>query len=429
MTFRTKLLAGVLALLIFSAAGLGTARAQGTLCDPRDYGAAGDGQTNDQQAIQSAIDACLAAGGGTVPLSSGTFLSGPIFLRTSITLQINSDATLLGTQNPDDYQRMPGMPDVGRSILSLVNAGVDAGATTGQTDVTITGSGTIDGAGAWWWANHLDNRPRLVTFYKSQRILVEGITLTNSPSFHLVPSRSQDIVIRNLNILAPSNSSNTDGIDPSDSRNVNISNCTIDVGDDDIAVKASHVDPDHPGESSADIVITDCTFLHGHGLSIGTGLVGGVRRMRVERCAFQNTDFGIRIKADRTSGGEVAYVSYRNIAMDHVKNPIVLEGYYPESAIPPPHTDPPQDITDTTPNYHHIRIHNATATGTTNPAGKIVGVPELPFHDFVLRNVSISSVPIGMWLRNVSITLSNVQITPGSGDPLIVQENVEIRCR
>ncbi len=395
-------------------------RAQDMMCDPRDFGAAADGQTNDQQAIQAAIDFCAAAGGGTVHLYSGIFLSAPIFLKTNITLQLDSDATLLATQNPDDYQRRPGMPDIGRSILSLVNAGA------GETNLTITGGGTIDGAGAWWWQNHLLNRPRLVTFYRNQLILVEGITLTNSPSFHLVPSRSQDVVIRNLSILAPADSPNTDGIDLSDSRNVNISNCVIDVGDDNIAIKAGHVDPEHPGESSADLVITDCIFLHGHGMSIGSETLGGVRRMTVDRCTFHDTISGIRIKSNRSVGGEVAYLTYRNITMENVKNPIFLSGYYPDNTIPAAGTDPGQEVTDSTPNYHDITIENVTATGTTNPAGKIIGVPELPMHDILLNGVSISSAPTGMWLRNLSITLSNVVIQPRSGPALVVQENVQI---
>lgn len=420
---KSRCVFGILVFLIFVAAGLPGLRAQGIVCDPRDFAAAADGQTNDQQAIQSAIDDCFAAGGGTVRLSSGIFLSATIFLRTNVTLRLDSDATLLGTQNPYDYQWRPGMPDVGRSVVGLVNGG------SGQTDLTITGSGTIDGAGAWWWENRRSNRPRMVLFYRCRRILVEGVTLMNSPSMHLVPYQSEDIVIRNLYIWAPENSPNTDGIDPSDSRNVTISNCTIDVGDDNIAVKAGHVDPEHPGESSADIVITDCTFLHGHGLSIGSETLGGVRRMTVERCTFQDTISGIRIKSNRTRGGEVSFLSYRDITMRNVKNPILLTGYYPDNTIPPPYTDSGQEVTDTTPNYHHIRLHNVTATGTRNPAGKIIGLPEMPMHDIVLRNVSISDVPTGLWLRNVSITLSNVQIESRSGDPLVIQENVDLTCR
>lgn len=398
-------------------------RAQNLTCDARDYGAVGDGQTLDTIAIQAAIDTCATAGGGSVRLSSGSFLSAPLFLKTRVTLQIDPDATLLASQDPEDYRHTPAMPDVGRSVVGLVNGG------SGETDLTITGGGTIDGQGAWWWQYHLDNRPRLVVFYRCRRIVVDGVTLMNSPSFHLVPARSEDIVLRNLTIWAPETSPNTDGIDPSDSRNVTISNCTIDVGDDNIAIKAGNFDSAHPNESSADFRITDCTFLHGHGLSIGSETNGGVRRMTVERCSFQNTVSGIRIKSNRSVGGEVAYLSYRDITMENVKNPIFLSGYYPDNTIPAPGVDTGSPITATTPRYHHIRIHSVTATGTTNPAGKIIGVPEMPLHHVVLKDVSISSVPTGLWLRNTSVTLSNVRITPRSGPPLVIQENVEITER
>ena len=396
------------------------AHAQNLQCDPRDFGAIGDGINNDQQAIQAAIDNCAGLGGGTVNLSSGTFLSAPIFLKTNIVLQIDSDATLLATQNPDDYQWMPGMPTIGRSILALVNAG------SGETDLTITGTGTIDGAGAWWWAYHLADRPRLVQLYRCRRILVEGVTLTNSPSFHLVPSQSEDIVIRNLTISAPADSPNTDGIDPGDCRNVTISNCTIDVGDDNIAIKAGHFDPVHPGESSADILVSDCTFLHGHGMSIGSETLGGVSRLTVQRCTFQDTISGIRIKSNRTVGGEVSFLSYSDISMEGVQNPIFLSAYYPDNTIPAPGTDLGQPVTDTTPNYHDIQISNVTATGRSSPAGKIIGVPEMPMQNILLQSVYIHDVPTGLWLRNVSVTLSDVTIEPGSGPPLVIQENVQV---
>ena len=148
--------------------------------------------------------------------------------------------------------------------------------------------------------------------------------------------------------------------------------------------------------------------------------------MAVTNCSFQGTDFGIRIKSDRSKGGEVAFVTYDGLVMDSVKNPIVVEGYYPESAIPPPFTDTPQPVTATTPNYHDLTIQNISATGTTNPAGKIVGVPELPFWNVTLKNVIISDVPTGMWLRNASITRSNVQIVPRTGEPFLLQENALI---
>jgi polygalacturonase len=164
-------------------------------------------------------------------------------------------------------------------------------------------------------------------------------------------------------------------------------------------------------------------------MSIGSETSGGVRRVKVERCTFRDTVSGIRIKSNRSVGGEVSFISYRDITMENVKNPIVLTGYYPESSIPPPFSEPPAPLTLTTPNYHHIRIHNVIATGTTSPAGKIVGVPELLMHDIVLKDILISAAPTGLWLRNASVTISNAQILPASGPPFVVQENATIQER
>lgn len=391
-----------------------------TTCNPRNFGATADGQTNDQQAIQSAVDSCFIAGGGTVVLSGGVFLSGPVFLRTNITLQIDGDATLLATQDPAAYQRQPGMPDVGRSIVALVNGG------SGETDLAITGSGTIDGAGDWWWRFHLTDRPRLVVFYRCQRVLIDGVTLTNSPSFHLVPARSEDVTIRNVYIVAPADSPNTDGIDPSDSRNVSISDSTIDVGDDNIAVKAGHLDAAHPGESSADITVTGCTFLHGHGMSIGSETLGGVRRMTVSGCTFRDTISGIRIKTNRDVGGEVAFITYRDLTMVGVRNPIALTAYYPDGTVPAPGTDPGQPMTDRTPNYHDIQIENVAATGTNSAAGRVIGVPEIPFNNISLTGVQISGVSTGLVVRNASLTTHDVQITPQRGAGFALQEGAQI---
>jgi polygalacturonase len=170
------------------------------------YGAIGDGQHDDTSAIQSAINACAAAGGGTVLLASGTFCN--------------------------------------------------------------------------------------------------------------------DVLADRVTIHAPSNSPNTDGIDPICSHDVVISNCTIDTGDDDISVKTDGVvDPDAIPDPTADashILITGCTILHGHGLSIGSVTTGGIHDVLAKNCTFQDTENGLRIKSGRDRGGKVQRILYRNMTMQNV---------------------------------------------------------------------------------------------------------------
>jgi polygalacturonase len=210
-------------------------------CDPRAYGATGDGETKDTVAIQMAIDACARLGGGTVTLAAGTYLSSPIVLKSNITLHLDKGATLLGSSNHEDYPAKTEfhLPD----LQPLVSA-------TDSINVAITGDGVIDGAGESWWLearsikDHgiLGNghpRPKLIVFDHCKHVVVEGITVQNSPMWHVVPYYSDDVTIRNIRVLAPPDSPNTDAIDPFSSSHVRIGHVYADVGDDDIAIKSA----------------------------------------------------------------------------------------------------------------------------------------------------------------------------------------------
>jgi polygalacturonase len=294
------------------------------------------------------------------------------------------------------------------------------------SELAITGGGVIDGGGSAWWGDvrkaKRENtpeppRPRLVTLSRCQHIRLESITLRNSPSFHFVPSNCEDVAVTGVKITAPADSPNTDGIDPSASRNVRISKCTIDVGDDNIAVKSGAVDPKHPEAASEDIVVSDCVFLHGHGMSIGSETNGGVRNLRVERCTFRDTTTGIRIKSDRTRGGLVSNISYTDITMENVKTAILITAYYPKV----PATDAAQPVTDKTPMYDNIRITNVKAEGSAS-AGTIVGVPERPLKGIVLDRVSIAA-KTGLVIRNASVEQRKLEVNAAKGLPVTLEEN------
>src|SRR6185437_1253756 len=251
------------------------------VCDAKHYGAKADGKTNDTHALQAAIDACANKGGGTVRLAGGTFLSGPIVLKSHITLDVESGATLLGSADHADYPEMTVLRTPGRqSLISAAHA----------DNLTISGGGTIDGNGESWWAEARGQkehgvmgagvfRPRLMVFDHCHHILIEHVTIQNSPSWQVVPYYSDDITIRDGKILAPQHSPNTDGIDPFSSHHVNISNMTIDVGDDNVAIKSGEANSPGPDDPSTDIHVWDCTFLHGHGMSIGSETAGGVQNV------------------------------------------------------------------------------------------------------------------------------------------------------
>ena len=344
----------------------------------------------DTAAIQAAIDACEAKGGGTVRLTAGTYLSAPIVLKSNIILQLDKGVTLLGSADHGDYLAKTEFREPG--LQSLVSA-------TNASNVTVTGEGVIDGAGETWWqmARTLKDagvmgsdhpRPRLVVFDHCKHVVVEGVTIQNSPMWQLVPYYSDDVIIRNIRILAPAHSPNTDAIDPFSSSNVQIDHVFADVGDDDIAIKSGAIGSPGPDEPSREITITDCTFLHGHGLSVGSEIAGGAHNIRAERVHFEGTDNGIRVKANRDRGNNVGPLFFHDIDMKDVKNALVISEYYPK--ILPPDSELPQPVTRLTPHFHDITIENVTATGSTS-AGTIAGLPEAPISGVVLHNVQISA--------------------------------------
>ncbi|MGA3010618.1 MAG: glycoside hydrolase family 28 protein [Terracidiphilus sp.] len=359
-------------------------------CDPRAYGAKGDGVSKDTAAIQSAIDACERQGGGTVRLIAGTYLSAPIVLKNNITLHLDKGATLLGSADHGDYPplTMFHLPDL-QPLISASNA----------ANIVIDGEGVIDGNGESWWqeARNLKDhgilgnghpRPKLIIFDHCKHVRVEGVTIQNSPMWQLVPYYSDDVTIRNIRVLAPANSPNTDAIDPFSSSNVVIDHVFADVGDDDIAIKSGPINSPGPDEPSRDIIIRDCTFLHGHGLSIGSEIAGGARNIRAERIRFEGTDNGIRVKANRDRGNDVGSLSFSDIEMKDVKNALIISEYYPK--VSPPDGELPQPVTRLTPHFHDVTIENLTATGSA-VAGVIAGLPEAPIRGVFLRNVKINA--------------------------------------
>jgi polygalacturonase len=380
----------------------------------RHYGATGDGKTLDTVAIQNALDECGKGPSGTVLFPNGTYLSKPIFLRGNLTLLLGEGATLKATDEPADFKDSKEE----KGILAFVN-GKDL------TNITIAGKGTIDGSGERWWPPVKEakktgqpeprRRPRMIVLSKCKGIRIQGVTLQNSPSFHLVPTDSEDVVIDGVTIRAPADSPNTDAIDPSACKNVLITKCILDVGDDNVALKSGHSVPSRSA-ACEDITIVDCTFLHGHGMSVGSETVGGVRNLTVRNCTFKDTVSGLRIKSYRGRGGLVENISYSDIKMTDVKIPINITSYYPKI----PKEDIAQPITPETPIYRNFRISNVTATSPQS-AGFIVGLPECVVSNVALENVQISA-PAGLTVRNAKeIHLKNVKVDAAQGDPFLLQ--------
>ncbi len=411
------------ALLAISANALDSSVA----CNPRAFSAKGDGISKDTAAIQAAIDSCERQGGGTVHLIAGTYLSAPIVLKSNITLQLDKGATLLGSADHADYPplTMFHLPD----LQPLVSA-------TYASNVAITGEGVIDGNGESWWreARALKDagilgtghpRPKLIIFDHCKHVRVEGVTIQNSPMWQLVPYYSDDVIIRNIRVLAPPRSPNTDAIDPFSSSNVVIDHVFADVGDDNIAIKSGPINSPGPDDPSRNITITDCTFMHGHGLSIGSEIAGGVQNIRAERIHFKGTDNGIRVKSNRDRGNDVSHLFFRDIEMKNVKNALIISEYYPK--VLPPDTETAQPVTRLTPHFYDIVLENVMATGSTM-AGAIVGLPEAPISGVVLRNVKISA-KTGLTIAYAEVTGKHVTVHAETGESIMKQAGAKVNLQ
>lgn len=382
----------------------------------------GDSTTDNTAALQAAIDSASKAGGGTVELSNGVFLTGPITLESNVTLRIDSTAKLLGTTYTKAYY--PAGYDTTYPTSPKLNPLITS---DNATDITITGGGTIDGNGLPWWTAYntakanggtLPARPRLIQLNHSKNIVIDSVTLQNSPQFHVSLEYCWYVTIKYVTILAPSSSPNTDGIDPATCHVVHISHCYIDNGDDDIAVKSGNPDPSDPNAGCSQIWVSDCTFLHGHGVSIGSETGGGVDSLFVDSCTFNGTDNGIRIKSYRGNGGDVRGCVYSNITMQNVANPIWISGYYPKI---PAETDPAQAVTAKTPYYHDISLVHVVITNSPT-AGLIVGLPEEPLKNILLQDDTIET-KTGLEIRNAAVDTVNTISKATYGPGYILQVN------
>ena len=393
--------------------------------DVHEFGATGDGKTLDTGAIQKALDECGKAGGGTVRFPAGTYLAEPLTLRSKTTVLLEEGATLLASPRQSAFLKNGGDWLAAKSSSDFIPfiGGKDL------TDVTFEGKGTIDGNGAVWWdeaekarqkqSGYTLPRPNLIAISRCKNLRMTGIKLTNSPKFHFVPTECEDVVVDGVTVIAPEHAANTDGIDPSNCRNVTITRCHIDVGDDNIAIKSGRK-VEGRVFGCENITVTDCVFLHGHGMSIGSETVGGVHNVVVKNCRFENTDNGLRIKSRRERGGTVENITYTDITMKNVHPAISVAAYYQSSTRDRyPKDDKPQPVTDTTPIFRNIHIANVTATSTTH-AGLIVGLPESLVTDVLLENVHITATE-GLTIANAKgVQFRNVKIEAAKGPPVIL---------
>jgi polygalacturonase len=295
----------------------------------------------DTARIQDAIDHCVA--GRAVELRSdgehNAFLTGPLELKPSVTLLVDEGTVLFGSRNPRAYDVQPGSCGLvnqdGRGCKPLISA-------RNAPHSGVMGQGAIDGQGgehllhqskSWWDLAHQakledarQNCPRLLVVNSSNDFTLYGIALRNSPNFHVMVSKTDGFTAWGVRIDAPATARNTDGIDPSSSTNVTIVHSYIRAGDDNVAIKAGSAGP------STHITVAHNHFYSGHGMSIGSETNGGVSNVLVSDLAIDGADNGIRIKSDLSRGGLVHDISYKDVCIRDVKNPITISPYYTQAS-------------------------------------------------------------------------------------------------
>ncbi|HEY1493301.1 MAG TPA: glycoside hydrolase family 28 protein [Candidatus Solibacter sp.] len=408
--------------------------------DVKTFGAAGDGQKKDTAAIARAIDAAAKAGGGTVVVSPGRYLTGALTLKSNVTLEVEAGATLLGSPDPEDYPLRENVWGEKKEYSSLIYA-------DGAEHITIRGRGTIDGQGQAWWkrmgwpdrrkiapeqrtaaeraelAKLEYGRPHMIKLVRSRHVVIEGLHLINSASWTVNPLLCEFVRIDGITIENPVPSPNTDGINPESCRNVQILNSRIDVGDDCVTLKSGKDEAGRRvGRPDENITITNCVMLKGHGaVTIGSEMSGGVRNVVVSNCVFQGTDVGIRVKSQRGRGGIVEGFVVSNVVMQDVVSAFTLTSFYSG-------TDKPGDlfpVGEGTPRLRDFRFGNITARGSKT-AGQITGLKEMPIENITFTGVRIQA-QTGMKITNAKdVTFQDVVIEAEKGDAVSVVDSMGI---
>ena len=405
------------------------------------YGAKNDSSKLCTDAISKAIDAAIKTGGGTVYFPAGKYLTGPIHLKSNITIFIDAGAELHFSDDFNNYLPMVPSRWEGTNVTNFSPLFYAYKA----ENIAIRGRGVIDGHGKKWWEMHfklydkntarsawqeefaknnknvirpeepamIDRgflRPPFIQPMYCKNVLVEGITIRNSPFWTVNPEFCENVTVTGVTINNPL-SPNTDGINPESCKYVHISNCHISVGDDCITIKSGK---DQDGLKNAapaeNYTITNCTMLAGHGgVVIGSEMSGGVKKIVISNCVFDGTDRGIRIKTARGRGGVVEEVRVDNIIMKNIKEAaFVLDMEYARSV--------PGPVTDRTPKF--INMHFSNITAQTNNAGLINGIEEMPVEDITFTDIQLEAEK-GFVVKNAkNIEFHNVRINTKQGSSL-----------
>jgi polygalacturonase len=392
------------------------------------YGALADNTI--KPALDKAIAACNAAGGGRVVVPAGDwFIKGPIHLKSHVNLHLAEGSTINFSTVPDDYEPAVFTRFEGTEVMNLSPL-IYA---FEQENIAITGNGTFHGRAAnenWWgWRDGKDGikrarvygeegkqnipvrervfgvndglRPVFVQPYRCKNILIEGVTFRDSPMWFLNPTLCQNVTIRNITTIG--HGPNNDGCDPESSKDVLIEGCHFDNGDDCIAIKAGRdADGRRVGVPSENLIIRNCKMLDGHGgVVIGSEMSGGVRNVFAEDCEMDSPHLerALRIKSNSYRGGLVENVHFRNVKVGQVADAIFRINMFYQN-----------DRGTHLPTVRNVTMENVTS-GKSPRAFYFDGIEALPIQNVTVRNCVFNHVAQPSVMSGIeNLVLSNVKI-------------------
>jgi polygalacturonase len=440
-----------LLIILICLPGLFRAESQNVWTNIANHGADPSGNAKCTYLINHLIDSLAVRGGGTLFFPAGTFLTGPIIMKSNITVYLDAGATIKFSDDFDDY--LP-MVQSRWEDVRVMNFKSQIYAYQCE-NIAIRGDGHLEGQGKKWWdfmisvssQQPVDNkwqeifrkenaallaknayissknnflRPPMVTTYECKNVLIEGVSFSNPPFWTIMPAFTDNITITGVTIENPGDSPNTDGIDPSSCKNVHISNCHISVGDDCIVIKSGRDEDGREADSPTEnITITNCTMLKGHGgVVIGSEMSGGVKRVTISNCVFEGTDRGIRIKTMRGRGGVVEDIRVSNVTMYNMINEAILITLRYQATQPEP-------LSERTPAVNNIQLSNINIRGAERPVA-IYGLEERDVSQISFNDIQIFSTK-GILLENsYGVSFHDIRMEIKEGSPLEAKDSKKI---